>query len=255
MNQVQYRRGSSVVAVIVGIAVVLLIAGGIWYFVSKPFQTHVNQVYDKATQWTPENIKKDPVGYLTWALAEVDKTKDKLDASRLGLATKKNANTRVLKKQSADMSDYENLFKEFKDAYAKAGTEKHWPVTVRGKEFSEKAFKSATVECNAHIANTKVVVDTLTKTEKLIDDKLSEIEAKLSEVEQLKIKLSANLEIANANKSVEDIGSIGDQLNAIVDTSSALAKTTEENSVADMVKPSGDAHVEDEFSKIMGKGK
>ena len=62
------------------------------------------------------------------------------------------------------------------------------------------------------------------------------------------------MEIAKVNQSVDNIGAIGDQLNAIVDTSSALAKTAEQGtSVADMIKPSSDAHVDDEFSKIMGK--
>ena len=100
------------------------------------------------------------------------------------------------------------------------------------------------------------MVDTYAKTDKLIGDKLGEIENKLADVEKLKNKLSTNMEIAKVNQSVNDIGAIGDQLNAIVDTSSALAKTAEEGtSVADMIKPSGDARVDDEFSKIMGKSK
>ena len=97
-----------------------LVAGSIWFFVSKPFQTHVNQAFNQATQWTPENIKKDPVGYLTWALAEVGKTEDKLQASELSLKTKKNATARALEKHTADQSQYEKLLTEFKEAYTTA---------------------------------------------------------------------------------------------------------------------------------------
>ena len=44
-----------------GLIVLALVAGGIWFFISKPFQMQVKQTYNQATQWTPENIKKDPV--------------------------------------------------------------------------------------------------------------------------------------------------------------------------------------------------
>ena len=39
--------------------------------------------------------QEGPGGYLTWALAEVGKTQDKLQASELSLKTKKNATARA----------------------------------------------------------------------------------------------------------------------------------------------------------------
>ena len=256
MQKFNYRRGSSSVGIVVGLVVLALVAGGIWFFVSKPFQTNVKQAYNQATQWTPENIKKDPVGYLTWALDEVGKTEGKLQASELSLRTKKNATARALEKHTADNSQYEKRLSEFKDAYSKAAEEKKWPTRVRGAEFDEMGLKRKIVECNDKIKNTASLVETYSKTDKVIGDKLGEIEGKLAEVDKLENKLSTNMEIAKVNQSVDDIGAIGDQLNAIVDTSSALAKTAEEGTnVADMIKPSGDARVDDEFSKIMGKKK
>ncbi|MEI8376261.1 MAG: hypothetical protein WCJ35_25860 [Planctomycetota bacterium] len=257
MQKLNNRRGSSLVGVIVGLIVLALVGGGIWYFVSKPFKTHVNQGWDQATKWTPENIKKDPVGYLTCALDEVGKTEDKLKASELSLKTKKNATARALEKHTADKSQYEKLLTEFKEAYTTATEQKKWPARVRNTRFDdEMGLKRKIVECSDKIKLTESLVDTYTKTDKVIGDKLGEIEGKLTEVDKLKNKLSTNMEIAKVNQSVDDLGSIGDQLNAIVDTSSALAKTAEEGaSVTDMIKPSGDARVDDEFSKIMGKSK
>lgn len=256
MHKFNERRGMLHLAPIVGLIVLLLIAGGIWYLLSKPFQTHVNQAYLGATQWTAENIKKDPVGYLAWALAEVGKTEDKLQASQLSLKTKQNGTSRALEKHTADQSQYEKLLGEFKDAYTAAATAKRWPAKVRNTEFDEMAMKRKIVECSDKIKNTASLVDTYSKTDKVISDKLAEIEGKLAEVDKLKNKLSTDMEIAKVNQSVEGIDSINDQLNAIVDTSTALAKTAEQGtSVADMIKPSGDARVDDEFAKIMGKSK
>ena len=154
MQNLNNRRGSSPVGIIVALIVLALVVGGIWFFVSKPFQTHVTQAYNQATQWTPENIKKDPVGYLTWALAEVGKTEDKLQASELSLRTKKNKTERALEKQTADQSQYEKLLTEFKEAYTTAAQKKKWPARVRGTEFDEMHMKRKIVECNDKIKNT-----------------------------------------------------------------------------------------------------
>jgi len=253
MQTLNNRRGA-VAGIVVGLIVLLLIGGGIWFFVSKPFHQQVKDKFTQATQWTPENIKADPVGYLSSALEEVGQTEKKLQASELSLSTKKNTATRALEKQTADKSDYEKLLNDFKDAYTTASAQKKWPVRVRNSEFDEMGLKRKIVECNDKIKNTSELVDTYSKTEKVIGDKLAEIENKLADVTKLKNKLSTNIEIAKVNQSVEDIGAIGDQLNAIVDTSSALAKTADQGtSVDQMIKPSGDSRVDDEFSKIMGK--
>ena len=48
------------------------------------------------TQWTPENIKKDPVGYLTWAIDQTDATKTRLEAAQVAL-TKQRRDLRLCK--------------------------------------------------------------------------------------------------------------------------------------------------------------
>jgi hypothetical protein len=253
MQRLNNRRGSSVVGVIAAVVALILVAGGIWFLVSKPFHQQVKGALTQATQWTPENIKADPVGYLTYALEEVGRTEKKLQASELGLRTKKNAASRQLEKYTADKSDYEKLLADLKDAYSKASADNKWPTRFRNVEIDEKGMKRKIVECAGKIKNTGDLLETYSKSDKMLGDKLDEIESKMSDVEKLKSKLSTNIEMAKATESVEDIGSIGDQLNSIVDTSSALAKTADEANVDQLIKPSGDAKVDDEFSKIMGK--
>lgn len=256
MQKLNNRRGSSVIGLIVGLIVLALVVGGVWYFVSKPSRAKWDETVRQATQWTPENIKKDPVGYLNYALEEVGKTEDKLQASELSLRTKKNATARALEKNTSDKSDYDTLLTELKAAYNNAAADKKWPAQVRGAQLDEKDLKIRIVECGRKFDLASSLVDTYSKTDKVIGDKLDEIEGKLRDVEKLKDKLSTNMEIAKVNQSVDDIGSIGDQLNAIIDTSSALAATADKGtSVESMIKPSGDARVDDEFSKIMGKKK
>jgi hypothetical protein len=219
-------------------------------------QRVVAKTSTEARQWTPENIKKDQVGYLTWALAEVGKTEDKLRASELSLTTKHNTTRRALERHKADLADYETLLAEFKEAYITASEQKKWPARVRSREYDEMTLKRRIVACDAQVKNAGLQVEAYAKTDKLIRDKQIEVEGKLAEVAKLKDKLSSTLEIARVNGSVDGIESIGDQLKASAGADTAVPMSAEEGmSVPDMIKPSGDAHDDDEFSKIIGKGK
>lgn len=250
MQEITSQRGStSVIAIIL---VLVLIGGGIFFFVSKPFQTSVKDAYEVATEWTPENIQKDPVGYLSWALRHTDATKQKLEASILSLKTKRNAAARALEKNTADKGQYEKLFEELKQAYTAAAGQ--FPVVVRGNSLEEGKLKSSIVEANDTIRNHEILVQTYTKTGTIIERKLGEIQNQMTELERLRNKLSTDLEIAKVNKTVEGIGSIGDQLLAITDTANALASTAEEGtSLQDMITPTGTARVDEEFAKLMAK--
>ena len=194
----------------------------------QPVPTNVKPRWSQAAQRTVQNIKKDPVGYLTWALEEVGKTESKLQASELSLKTKQNTTHRALEKYTADKSQYEKLLSEFKDAYITASEKKTWPAQVRGMPFDELGLKRKIVECSEKFRNTTALVDTYTKIDKVIGDKADEVEGKLTEVEKLKNKLSTNIEIAKVNQSVDEIGALGDQVQAIIDTSAVVVATAEQ---------------------------
>jgi hypothetical protein len=246
------RRGSSTVAILIVLVVLVVVGLAAFFLISKPFQTQVKQQFEQATEWTSENIQKDPVGYLTWALGEVEKTEEKLNASRLSLKTKMNAASRSLEKHLADKTEYGKLLDELKEGFRTAADGSNWPVTVRNISFEETALKRKIVECNDKLKNESSLVETYTKSKGIIERKLGELDSQLAEVAKLKNKLSTDLEIAKVNESVEGLDSIGDTLNAIVDTSDALVSTAEEGtSIDDMIKPTGDERIEDEFADIM----
>lgn len=248
------RRGAISTGSIGTLLLLALTAGGIWFYLSKPFQTTVKRNYEQATEWTSENIKHDPAGYLTWALEEVQRTESKLESSVLGLKTRKNAMDRALDKYRADQNEYEKLLGELKVGYRTASAAQAWPVKVREISFDESAIKRKVVECSDKLKSTTSLVETYTKTRDVIDGKLRQVELKLDEVVKLKNRLSTDMEIARVNKSVEGIDSIGDTLNAIIDTSTALAKTAEAGtSVEEMIKPSNASKIDEEFSKILAE--
>lgn len=247
-----YRQKGSV-TVIVALLLVFLVGGVIFFFVSKPFQTEVRDAYDGATEWTPENIQKNPVGYLSWALRETGNTKQKLEASQLAIRTKLNEAKRSLQKHESEQTGATKLLAEFKAAYGevKAGTAE-WPIKVRGFSFDESTFKNKVVEANAKIENTGRMVNTFQQMIVKLEGHAAKVSSKLTEVSELESKLSADLEIAKVQKSVEGIGEIGDRLNAIMDTSAALAGGADDISIDSMLDGNPATKTDEEFDKIMG---
>ena len=83
--------------------------------------------------------------------------------------------------------------------------------------------------------------------------RLSDVEKKLLDVRKLRNKLATDLEVARVNESVENLTGLNDRLASIMDTTDALLSTsTDEVSLEDLIKPSGDKRVDEEFDKIMG---
>jgi exonuclease VII large subunit len=75
-----------------GIIIVGVVAAifAVAYFTSDVFSTKVDQAAKQWAKWTPENIQKDPAGYLAFAKTQLEKANDTLEARHIALKTKQN---------------------------------------------------------------------------------------------------------------------------------------------------------------------
>ena len=70
------------------------------------------------------------------------------------------------------------------------------------------------------------------------------------------MQLSTDLETAKVQATFEGIDNVSSNFDDIVNTSKAMSETAKRTpNVKDLMKPSGDARNDEEFNKIMGKGK
>ena len=117
---------------------------------------------------------------------------------------------------------------------------------------SEADLKAHIVRANTQKEALTKLTNTYAAMQMKIKAKIGEVDGKLMEIEQLKSKLSTDLEVAKVNKSVEGIGEIGDKLSAIMDTSNALASGSESMDLDALLDPTGETRIDEEFDKIMG---
>lgn len=237
------------------IVLVLLVVGAIgYYFYSDVFKTKVDETARQVREWTPENIQKDPVGYLTWARTECNKSREQLLARQLSVKTRINEATRTIGGNEAEGVQYDGFLVEAKDLYRSAAENNEWPVSLRGATLSEEQLKRRIVEAFQKIERDSAITVAYKGALVKYENQSAEIQVKLDELLQLKNKLTTDLELAKIKQSFDGIEGIADRLNAMMDTSNALSTDgADEPSLADLVKPSPEAQVNGAFAAIMAK--
>lgn len=85
MNRIR-ERGIGFVTLIVGVGLLVIVAIAALYLTSDVMRTKADAAYRQFAKWTPENIAKDPLGYLDFCEAETKAAIDKLKATRIEIA-------------------------------------------------------------------------------------------------------------------------------------------------------------------------
>jgi hypothetical protein len=248
------KRGNRGSGLIVGIIALVVVAAIVFYFISDPFKAKVNEQVRQATKWTPENIQKDPVGYLQWALDECNSSKDMLEAREIGLRSQLKKFEMAHQEKSAQLANDTKLVEEAKDAYTKASGGGGWPVEFRGRNIDEATMKRLIVEGARRRDQFAKQVDTYAMARGKVEKKLAQVQKMLDDVRLLRTKLESDIEIAKVNKTVDGIEGITDQLTDIISTSHALAaQESDMNLLDELSTPTADQALEDDFTAIMGE--
>ncbi len=178
-----------------------------------PFGAHAPHAHAvPETKWMPENIKKDPAGYLSWAIEQTDATKTKLEAARRALTKQRRDLSDKLQKASADKSGYESFLKELEEAYTKADSKNDWPVAVRGHSFDKSELKRRIVECSEDLENATKLVETYSKALRKVADRLDENDRQRTKLETLGKKLATDLETAKVQETLEGTDNVGSDM-------------------------------------------
>jgi chromosome segregation ATPase len=238
--------------IVIAAIILVLGAGTIFFFVSDPFNTKVKEGYKQATKWTPENIQKDPVGYLTWAVDRCESTKKDLESTMISLKTKNNDLERKVTTTESELANYEDLLQDLKQLHKETEANDSWPATYKDHQFDKNELQNRVVETFNRVENLEMKLNNYTNLKEKITSKLSDVEAKKSELNQMEDKLETQLEMAKVNDSVSGLEDIGGELHTVLDKANALATTTDDSTDIDnLVKSSEDEKTKAAFDKIM----
>ncbi len=249
----KFRSARSGSALIVCIVALVLIGLSVYYFLSEPFSTQVNESYRQATEWTPENIEEDKAGYLRWAITTSEEQGEALRARALSLRTMSNSMSRQAQAAKTKVASLNEFLVEAKSAYMSSSTTENWPADIRGIDMSESALKVKIVEAHSEIEQRSRLKQTLLIADRKIQTKLAQLDRAQSDLISQTRSLNLKLEMVQVNEAVGNVGEIVDVMNSILDTSNSLLDEPEVFSLDDLLESSNQPEVSDaEFDAIMG---
>ncbi len=132
---------------LISLLVLVLLAGAGAYFFSPWFRTKVDDTIKNMKAWDAEARRKDPAGFIEFAMKELGSNIGKFEGIRADLTVAQ----RKLEKMKGDtegtLAFAGKELDSFKAAYKEAsggtgGGGKGWPVTVAGRPYKESELKS-----------------------------------------------------------------------------------------------------------------
>jgi len=218
------------------IILVLVIGGGLAYraYQAKQMTTGVRvstplpPTAPPKKQWTPDDIAKDPQGYLVWSgqqvqaqIAEREKRLNILSASREDIVARQKAMT--------DKIDEVNNFRtRLQTAYQKAEDEDRWPVRMAGRTFERAKAQDMLNQFQTWLDDRQPLATAYDSSLKKIDDSAAVMQDDLRNLAALQDKLSLDLERVKLNQGMAELDTLRKTETQLASMSAALSKMSED---------------------------
>lgn len=230
---------------ITGLLILAILAGGILYFQSDVFRPKVDQAIDAWTKWTPENITKDPKGYLTFALTELEKIEEQLKAHRLGLTVELDRTTNRTKKEELTVAASMNVLEDLKDTYRVS--KETYPVSFKGQSLAESQFQEKVVEVDRELEAARENVDRLGRHVAHLQDAIEQTEREMKRLTEKRLFVQQRLDHLKLDLAV----GLSDELTSKADEIAATAKAI--HSEGSKAKQEAVALIKGEERKLQGQ--
>ena len=251
------HRGLSttgIVAGLVGLVVVVLV---IVYFASDVWRTKADAALTQFTQWTPENIAKDPVNYLNFCETQTKAALEKCKASKIAIAQKK-AKIESMRKEAADkqaigdkaLGELKVLYKTA-DESASAG----FPLKWQTKELSKDDAKRQVVKLDKDVKSKLQLISKLDGALVQLNVQSNKLaEAEDNAKEQL-AKIDTNREMLKVQEITDSIKNNLVAMKGAIETSIVGINSTDSGTVSlDELAAQSEAAVNDaDFNKILNE--
>ena len=232
--------------------ILFTVAFGLFYLLSDPFKSKVDILFEKTTEWTPENINKYPVEYLSWTISEIEKGDADIAAQIFSSETRLNKINRERDVSLLKAKKYQILLDDLKSLYMQNDSLDDFIVDYNGIKLTKNELKEKIVSANSEIIFNNQKIEKNDVYIAKMTTNLTFLKNKSKEASSLKRSVLNELELAKTKKIVDDIDGIGDRLSSIQINIDSLNSGFEKFSIDDLVDSNQSSQVDYEFSRIMG---
>lgn len=215
------RRGLAT-STLIGIIVAVLLLGGVAYYLSDPFSTRVKKAYSQFAEWTPENIAKDPEGYLDFCEQQTKKALEDLKADKVRWAQSRSALESMRDGAAQQVSAGEAALKQLVPAFKAATTsESTEPVQItwRDKKLTKAEASRQIMTLDREVERQKKIRDNAVAG-------LRKLEVEGNKLADLEDKAKAHLQEIATNRQMLAVNKLTDNIKTqLVNMQAALSAT------------------------------
>jgi hypothetical protein len=210
--------------------IVVLVAVGL-FFVSPGFQSKAKKTFTDLTQWTPENIEKDPVGYWTFLKNKAEADKKELQNTRHDLSVAMEITSKKVNEKTKLLEAGTKIAEEF----AEAITADVFPVTLHGKEYTADQAKMQLSLTLAEVDVYKESVVKLNEISKIAEQKIQETVINIEKIDNEITVLSTKSEVFKVNKIDSETLAMLKNAHTAFDGTQALLKENPVRTISEML--------------------
>ena len=230
------------------------------YFTSDVFSTKVDQAAKQWAKWTPENIQKDPAGYLAFAKTQLEKANDTLEARHIALKTKQNEYQTKHTQAKVQKAKYEKLLVELRGKYSDAQNSEStevassavsYPMEINGIPIKDEAtLKKLAVKTNKKLKHQAKLESTYALYQKKLTAQVTKVEGQLEKLAEKREELDLQTEVVLLKLEMDKLNNLNDGLAAIFNTSVAIAGEPDAINVDDLIDAGEGTATDTEFSEL-----
>lgn len=201
------------------LVLVVIGATGLLY-ISPAFRTTALATAESMTQWTPEAIEKNPVGYSQFVEVQLKKDLKTFQETRKALTLRMERLAKMLAEKTKLLQRGEKLAEDFAEAVT-AGV---FPVSVHGKEYTESQLRIQLALTIAQVGGLKESVAEIAKVSTVAEKEIQKLVVGIEKTESQIALLAARREIFRSQAtSAEGLEMIA-QVNAVLEGNQILIK-------------------------------
>jgi hypothetical protein len=215
------ERGIGFVTLIVGIGLLLIVAIAAVYLSSDVFRSKADAAYRQFAEWTPENIAKDPLGYLDFCEAETKAALEKLKATKIEIAQNRVQlqDTQANSEKLIALGD--KKIRELLLRYELAEETGQWPLEWSGSKLDKPAADRQLTKLDRDITGQKEIA-------KAAANGLVQLDKESARVDELTTKAREQLDTLKVKRQTVKIQQISDSLRDQLVNIGAMVRTTVE---------------------------
>lgn len=204
------------------------------FYHSPAFRTSVIDGAESITQWTPEAIEKNPVGYSQFVETQLKKDLKIFQETRKSLSRQ----MEVLTKMSAEKMKELEYGKKFATEFAEAITEGAFPVTLHEKSYTESQLKNQLAMTLAQIDGLKNSLAGIDKVTRIAEEEIQKNVVRIEDVESQLALMVTQREIFRS-QSTSDAGlAMLTEARSVLEGNQVFIKNNPVRTISDLIKDS-----------------